>query len=121
MTGKQGEYERVRGEGQHLLQLAHPQAVAVLQSHLQDLETAWLDLRGRVGGSYHLNGTNFHGILVCIKFFKESKYISKCLSLTRPYAHDRYCVCTCAALAAYDINVVHKAKANNSTTHFLKL
>ena len=51
VTGKQGEYERVRGEGQHLLQLAHPQAVAVLQSHLQDLERAWLDLRGRVGES----------------------------------------------------------------------
>ena len=41
--------ERVRAEGQHLLQLAHPQAVAVLQSHLQELERAWLDLRGRVG------------------------------------------------------------------------
>ena len=51
VTGKQGEYERVRGEGQHLLQLAHPQAVAVLQSHLEDLERAWLDLRGRVGES----------------------------------------------------------------------
>ena len=49
VTGKQGEYERVRGEGQHLLQLAHPQAVAVLGSNLQELERAWLDLRGRGG------------------------------------------------------------------------
>ena len=49
MTGKQGEYERVRGECQHLLQLAHPQAVAVLGSNLSELERAWLDLRGRIG------------------------------------------------------------------------
>ena len=49
VTAKQPNYDRVCAEGQHLLQLAHPQAVGVLENQLQQLETAWLDLRGRVG------------------------------------------------------------------------
>ena len=49
VMAKQPEYDRVRAEGQHLLQLVHPRAVGVLQTHLHDLERAWLDLRGRDG------------------------------------------------------------------------
>lgn len=49
VTAKQPEYDRVHADGQQLLQLAHPQAVVKLENHLQQLETAWLDLRGRVG------------------------------------------------------------------------
>ena len=49
VTAKQPEYDRVMAEGQNLIQLAHPRAVALLQSHLQQLERAWVDLRGRVG------------------------------------------------------------------------
>ena len=52
MTARQPEYDHVLAEGQNLLQLAHPRAVPVLQSKLQQLERTWVDLRGKVGEAY---------------------------------------------------------------------
>ena len=52
LTARQPEYNRVLAEGQNLLQLAHPRAVPVLQSKLQQLERTWVDLRGKVGEPY---------------------------------------------------------------------
>ena len=49
VTAKQPEYDTILADGQNLLQLAHPKAVPVLQTKLQDLEQRWLDLRGRIG------------------------------------------------------------------------
>ena len=49
VTAKQPEYDKVLADGQNLLQLAHPKAVAVLQSKQHQLERKWVDLRGRVG------------------------------------------------------------------------
>ena len=59
---KQPEYDGVLAEGQQLLQLAHPRAMAVLQSHLQQLETAWVELRGRVGESAVREPTVFSSV-----------------------------------------------------------
>ena len=52
VTARQPEYDHVLAEGQNLLQLAHPRAVPVLQSKLQQLERTWVDLRGKVGEAY---------------------------------------------------------------------
>jgi len=52
VTARQPEYDHVLAEGQNLLQLAHPRAVPVLQSKLQQLERAWVDLRGKVGEAH---------------------------------------------------------------------
>ena len=49
VTARQPEYDRVLASGHRLLQLAHPRAVPVLHSMLQQLEHAWVDLRGEVG------------------------------------------------------------------------
>ena len=49
VTARQPEYDRVLASGHSLLQLAHPRAVPVLHSMLQQLEHAWVDLRGKVG------------------------------------------------------------------------
>ena len=52
VTARQPEYDHVLAEGQNLLQLAHPRAVPVLQSKLQQQERTWVDLRGKVGEPY---------------------------------------------------------------------
>ena len=49
MTTRQPDFDKVLGDGQGLLQVAHPKAVPVLQSKLQQLEHKWVDLRGRIG------------------------------------------------------------------------
>ena len=55
VTAKQPECDHVLAEGQNLLQLAHPRAVPLLQSKLQQLERAWVDLRGKVGESVYFS------------------------------------------------------------------
>ena len=49
IAGRQPEFDKILATGHNLLQLAHPRAVPVLQSKLQQLERNWVDLRGRVG------------------------------------------------------------------------
>ena len=51
VTARQQQYDKVNGDGQNLLQLAHPAAVPVLQGKLQHLGRKWVDLRGRMGES----------------------------------------------------------------------
>ena len=49
IANKQPEYESVCSDGKNILRLAHPQAVAPLESKLQQLQHKWLDLRGKLG------------------------------------------------------------------------
>ena len=78
VTAKQPDYDRVMAEGQNLLQLAHPRAVPVLQSHLQQLERAWLDLRGRVGEQSR-NASNTcvqtHTYTICLPFVSTTQWL----------------------------------------------
>lgn len=49
MTARQPELDKVLNDGQGLLQVAHPKAVPVLQSKLQQMEHKWVELRGHIG------------------------------------------------------------------------
>lgn len=49
MATKQPDFDKVCSDGNSILQLAHPQAVPVLESKLQQLERKWLELRGKLG------------------------------------------------------------------------
>ncbi len=49
MTSRQPNFDQVSGDGQNLLAVAHPKAVPVLQSKLQQLERKWVELRGHIG------------------------------------------------------------------------
>ncbi len=53
---KQPDFDKVCSEGKSILQLAHPQAVPVLDSKLQQLEKKWHDLRGKMGMSLKFCG-----------------------------------------------------------------
>ncbi len=49
VTSRQPNFDQVLGDGQNLLAVAHPKAVPVLQSKLQQLERKWVELRGHIG------------------------------------------------------------------------
>ncbi len=48
---RQPDFEKVLGDGQNLLAVAHPKAVPILQSKLQQLRQKWMQLRGHIGES----------------------------------------------------------------------
>ena len=49
VAAKQPDDDKVFSAGKNILQLAHPQAVPILDGKLQQLEKKWLDLRGKLG------------------------------------------------------------------------
>lgn len=49
MTARQPQYDTVIGDGQYVLQLAHPVAVPKIQGKLDLLGKKWTDLRKRMG------------------------------------------------------------------------
>ena len=51
VTVRQPDFEKVLGDGQNLLAVAHPKAVPILQSKLQQLRQKWMQLRGHIGES----------------------------------------------------------------------
>ena len=57
VAARQPDYDKVFSKGKHILQLAHPRAVPILESKLQQLERKWLDLRGKLGKSCPVSST----------------------------------------------------------------